>query len=74
VSDDLRCDCDEDARPVVKATERWPVEYFVLCDRCGYSSSTAMTREGAEKFWTTLDRIHDRDEATIGPFRKRCGE
>ena len=70
---DLRCDCDPDARPEVRPTERGPTEYFVLCDKCGYRSSTAMTREGAAKSLVTLDRIHDKDEATIGPYRRRGG-
>jgi hypothetical protein len=33
-----------------------------------------MTREGAAKFWVTLDRINDKDEATIGPYRERSGK
>jgi hypothetical protein len=75
---DLRCDCRPDAQPQVEMIDesaRWlgasPArEHFVLCPSCGYRSSFAMTREGAARFWTTLDRINDREEQVIPAYGK----
>lgn len=57
MSEELRCDCDPDARPVVREVDRVPAclhLWYVHCRECDLMGDVAQTQKLARKAWRKM--------------------
>lgn len=57
---DLRCDCNEEARPILRDADKlpWPHPVIVWCDTCGAVSEPRETEAGAMWAWEHCERFN----------------